>query len=144
MLARALLIALLFLTVSPQTRQQAQPRLPIHIESLTYPPIARKAHVQGDAVLVAHISPDGSVSIPNRKSGHPMLVDAAEGNFNKWKFETGENQEMEITYHFKISEQPSRSDQTECAFDLPDSVTISTHLPPVIPIASQATKPVPK
>ncbi len=72
--ARALLISLLFLTVSPQT----QPRLPTHVESLNYPSIARQAHVQGDAVLTfAHISADGSVSIPLIKSGHPWFVNAA-------------------------------------------------------------------
>jgi len=77
--ARALLMALLFLTVSPQN----QPRLPIHVESLVYPPLARQARIQGDAVLVAPISPDGSVSIPVLKSGHPLLRQAAEDNLKK-------------------------------------------------------------
>jgi len=88
--ARGLLIALLFLTVSPQT----QPRLPIHIESLNYPPLARQARIQGDAVLIAHIGTDGSVSIPVRKSGHPLLLQASEDNIKKWKFQSGEEQEM--------------------------------------------------
>jgi hypothetical protein len=139
---RALLIALLFLTVSPQTQTQTQPRLPIHVESLIYPPLARIARVQGDAVLVAHISHDGSVSIPNRKSGHPWFLDAAEGNLKKWKFQSGENQEMEITYHFKLNEHPTKSNQTECTFDLPDSVTITSNPPPVaVNYATPADKP---
>jgi TonB family protein len=127
MTARGLLIALLFLTVSPQ----AQPRLPIHVESLTYPEIARQARIQGDAVLVAHIGADGNVSIPLRKSGHPPLLQAAEDNLKSWKFQSGEEQEMEITYHFKLmaTESPADSAPTDCVFDLPNSVTISSAPP---------------
>ncbi len=127
MLARGFLISLLFLTVSPQT----QPRLPTHVESLNYPSIARQAHVQGDAVLVAHISADGSVSIPLIKSGHPWFVNAAKDNLKKWKFQTGEDQEMEITYHFKFKETTSNAPITDCQFDLPNSVTVTVDPPEV-------------
>ena len=98
---RGLLLALLFLTVSPQS----QPRLPIHVESLIYPQLARQARINGDAVLVAHIGYDGSVSISALRSGHPLLLQAAKDNLKKWRFQRGEDQEMEITYHFKLSEQ---------------------------------------
>ena len=130
--ARGLLIALLLLTVFPQT----QPRFPIHVESLIYPPLARQARITGDVVLLAHIGPDGRVSIPIRKSGHPLLLQAAEDNLKTWKFQIGENQEMKIKYHFKFSEQSSASAEMECAFDLPDSVTISSPPPPVETIYS--------
>jgi TonB family protein len=122
---RGLLVALLLLTVSPQT----QPRFPIHVESLIYPSLARYARIQGDAVLTAQIGSDGRVPSPIRKSGHPILLQAAEENLKKWKFQPGEFQEMEITYHFKLSEQLSDSAPTECAFDLPDSVTVFAHIP---------------
>ena len=139
--ARGLLIALLLLTVSPQT----QPRLPIHVVSLIYPRVARQAHMVGDAVLIAQIGSDGSVSIPIRKSGHPFLLQAAEDNLKTWKFQTGESQEMEITYHFKLTVPSSDSAQTECVFDLPDSVTISSQLPPEkILYTSPMGKPSPK
>ena len=139
--ARGLLVSLLFLTVSPQ----CQPRTPIHVVSLFYPYLARQARIQGDAMLIAHIGSDGSVSIPIRKSGHPMLLQAAEDNLKTWKFQTGESQEMEITYHFKLKEQSSGPAQTECAFDLPDSVTISSDAPPVETIySSPMGKPSPR
>ena len=125
--ARALLTALLFLIVSPQ----AQPRLPIHVESLVYPQLARQARIQGDVVLVAQIASDGSVSIPLLKSGHPIFVHVAEDNLKKWKFQTGEDQEMEITYHFKFKETSSDSPITDCQFDLPNSVTVSVDGPRV-------------
>jgi TonB family protein len=130
--ARGLLIALLLLTVFPQT----QPRFPIHVESLIYPPLARQARITGDVVLLAHIGPDGRVSIPIRKSGHPLLLQAAEDDLKKWKFQSDEDREMEITYHFKLGEPSSDSAQTECIFDLPDSVTISSNAPPVKTIYS--------
>ena len=129
---RGLLIVLFLMTVSPTS----EPRRPIHVESLIYPPVARQARITGDVVLIAQIGPDGSVSIPIRQSGHPLLLQAAEDNLKTWKFQTGESQEMEITYHFKLKEQSSRSAQTECAFDLPDSVTISSDPPPVKTIYS--------
>jgi TonB family protein len=139
--ARGLLLALLFLTVSPQT----QPRMPIHVVSLTYPPVARQAGIVGDVVLVAHIGSDGSVSIPILKSGHPILLQAAEANLKAWKFQAGESQEMEITYHFKLRENSSGSAQTQCAFDFPDSVTISSNAPPVaINYTSPIGNPSPK
>ena len=134
---QGLLIALLFLTVSPQT----QPRLPIHIESLNYPPLARQARIQGDAVLIAHIGTDGSVSIPVRKSGHPLLLQAGEDNLKKWRFQSGEEQELEITYHFKLAEPPSDPLQTDCTFDLPDSVIVFSHLAPVETNTSRLGKP---
>ena len=124
---RGLLIAVLLLTVSPQT----PPRLPIHIESLVYPSLARYAQIQGDVVLVAQIGSDGRVSAPIGKSGHPVLIQAAQDNLKTWKFQSGPYQETEITYHFKLIEPSSDHTQTECAFDLPDSVTVSSPPPPV-------------
>jgi TonB family protein len=121
---RGLLIALLLLTVSPQP----PPRMPIHVVSLSYPYLARAARIQGDVVLIAHVGSDGSVSVPIRKSGHPIFMQPAEDNLKKWKFQSGEDQQMEITYHFKFSES---SGQTECAFDLPNSVTVTSDPPPV-------------
>jgi TonB family protein len=139
--ARGLLIALLLLTVSPQT----QPRFPVHVESLIYPPLARQARISGDAVLKAQIGSDGRVPSPIGISGHPLLLQAAKDNLKKWKFQSGEYQETEITYHFKLTEPSSGYTQTECAFDLPDSVTVLSHLPQVeTNFTSLTGKPSPK
>ena len=129
------LIAALLLLVAPQP----QPRLPIHLQSLTYPPRARGARIHGDVEATIHIGSDGSVSIPTRPSGHPMFVEAAEENLKTWKFQPCESREMVITYHFKLRESPSGSDQTQCLFDLPDSVTVTSDGPPV-PITYSSPK----
>jgi hypothetical protein len=125
---RALLIAFLFLSASPQV----QPRLPVHVESLVYPPLARQARIMGTVVAIAHIAADGTVSVPTIKYGHPLLATAAEENLSKWKFQSGEAQQLEITYHFIVRNPKPRDDpETECQFDLPDSVTVSIDPPPV-------------
>jgi TonB family protein len=129
MLTRALLMALLFLTTSPQIQPQA--RLPVHVESLLYPPLARQARIQGTVVFKAEIAADGSVSIPTRSSGHPLLVHAAEENLTKWRFQAGEEQQMEITYQFKLGTKPTRFPATQCQFDLPNSVTVTADPLPV-------------
>jgi hypothetical protein len=125
--ARALLIALLFLSLSPQT----PPRFPIHVESLDYPPLAIRAHIQGTVVFGARIAADGTVSIPLIKSGHPLFVHVAEENLKTWKFQSGEDQAMEITYQFKLRDSNKRSG-TQCQFDLPTSVTVTADPPPVL------------
>jgi len=43
----------------------------------TYPPLARQARIQGQVVLRAVISKDGSISNLTLVSGHPMLAPAA-------------------------------------------------------------------
>jgi hypothetical protein len=132
MIARGSLIALLLLAVLPE----AQPRWPIHVQSLIYPALGRSARIQGDIVLTAQIGSDGSVSIPARNSGHPMLIKVAEDNLMTWRFPKGESHEMKITYYFRLRERPSGSHETECAFDFPDSVTVTADPPPVKTIGS--------
>jgi hypothetical protein len=74
-----------------------------------------------------------------------LLLNAAEYNLKRWKFQSGEEQEMEVTYHFKLRELSAGSAQTECAFDLPDSVTITSDPPPVLTnYSSPMNKPSPK
>jgi len=57
--ARGLLAALLLLTVS----LQSQTRLPIHVESLRYPPLARQARRRG---LATHRLADDRMTLPQR------------------------------------------------------------------------------
>jgi TonB family protein len=125
--ARGLLLALLFLTVSPQV----QTRFPVHVESPIYPPLAVAARIVGDVLLAARIDSDGGVTLSYVVSGHPLLVQAALDNLKKWKFQPGESQEMEITYHFKVNGTPGNYPQSECTFDLPNSVTISSRPFPI-------------
>lgn len=142
MAARGLLIALLFLAVSPQAPPQTPPRFPVHVESLQYPQLARMARIQGDVVAVALVGTDGHVvGVPNAPTGHPLLAKAAEENIKTWRFQQGVEEEVKVTYHFKIDEKPGPSySPGTCKFDLPDSVTVTVPTPQVNPSYSSRQK----
>src|ERR1700728_1391591 len=52
----------------------------------TYPPSARQARIQGQVVLHAVISKDGSIENLTLVSGHPMLAPAAIEAVKQWKY----------------------------------------------------------
>ncbi|HWY19753.1 MAG TPA: energy transducer TonB [Candidatus Acidoferrum sp.] len=51
-----------------------------------YPPLARQARIQGQVVLHAVISKDGSIEGLTLISGHPMLAPAAIDAVKQWKY----------------------------------------------------------
>src|SRR3954469_4180864 len=75
----------------------------------TYPPLARQARIQGQVVLQAEISKDGSIANLRLVSGHPMLAPAAIEAVKQWKYKpyflNGEPVEVEtqITVIFSLS-----------------------------------------
>lgn len=52
----------------------------------TYPQIAKTARVQGQVVLQAEISKDGSIENLRVLSGHPLLTQAALDAVKQWKY----------------------------------------------------------
>jgi len=52
----------------------------------TYPPLARAAHLQGQVVLQAVISKQGTIENLRVLSGHPMLVPAAIEAVRQWRY----------------------------------------------------------
>jgi periplasmic protein TonB len=52
----------------------------------TYPPLARQARIQGQVVLRAQISKEGSIEGLTLVSGHPMLAPAAIDAVKQWKY----------------------------------------------------------
>jgi protein TonB len=54
--------------------------------SPNYPPLARQARIQGQVVLRAVISKDGSITGLTLVSGHPMLAPAAIEAVKQWKY----------------------------------------------------------
>src|SRR5271165_1276495 len=51
-----------------------------------YPPLARQARIQGQVVLQAEISKDGSIQNLQLISGHPMLAPAAIEAVRQWRY----------------------------------------------------------
>ena len=74
-----------------------------------YPPLARQARIQGQVLLAAEISKDGSIENLHLISGHPMLAPAAIEAVKQWKYKpyilNGEPVEVEtqITVNFTLS-----------------------------------------
>src|SRR5262250_3484568 len=74
-----------------------------------YPPLARQARIQGQVLLQAQISKDGSIENLQLISGHPMLTQAALDAVKQWKYKpyflNGEPVEVEtqITVIFSLS-----------------------------------------
>ena len=77
--------------------EKPKPRPPIRVATLeqskliykvnpVYPPLAVKAHVQGNVILEAIVDEEGSVSTLKVLSGHPLLVDAALQAVRQWKY----------------------------------------------------------
>ena len=51
-----------------------------------YPPLARQARIQGQVLLQAQISKDGSIENLSLISGHPMLAPAAIEAVKQWRY----------------------------------------------------------
>ena len=74
-----------------------------------YPPLARQARIQGQVLLQAEISKDGTIQNLRLISGHPMLAPAAIEAVKQWRYKpyylNGEPVEVEtqITVIFSLS-----------------------------------------
>src|SRR5215813_69624 len=74
-----------------------------------YPPLARQARIQGQVVLQADISKDGTIQNLRLVSGHPMLAPAAIEAVKQWRYKpyylNGEPVEVEtqVTVIFSLS-----------------------------------------
>jgi protein TonB len=74
-----------------------------------YPPLARQARIQGNVVLQAVISKQGTIENLQVISGHPMLVPAALEAVKQWRYKpyllNGDAVEVEtqVTVIFSLS-----------------------------------------
>jgi protein TonB len=83
----------------------------IHRVQPEYPALARSARIQGEVVLRAVISTDGSIENLHVVSGHPMLVASAINAVRQWRYRpyflNGNPVEVEtqVTVRFLLSGQ---------------------------------------
>jgi protein TonB len=74
-----------------------------------YPPLARQARIQGQVVLQAQISKQGTIENLQLVSGHPMLAPAAIEAVKQWRYKpyflNGEPVEVDtqITVNFTLA-----------------------------------------
>jgi TonB family protein len=125
---------------SGKTQQDLCPR---HIETPTFPPIARTAHVTGKITLKVTIDADGKVTNVESAADtsvqqtHPLLQKSAAENMQHWTFAnpTSSPHSQTIVYDYEFDPSlpaeggPSYLPEiTRVTFDLPDHVTIRTNL----------------
>jgi len=60
--------------------------LVLHKVNPTYPLEARLAHIQGEVILQATIGKDGLIHNLKAVTGHPILVEAAKGAVEQWRY----------------------------------------------------------
>jgi len=82
--------------------------------------------LKGDVPVAAQIDSEGRVQSATGTSGIILLKDYAEKNLKMWRFSQGESQEVRVTYHFVLTGKSVESVETNCTFDLPDSVTVTS------------------
>jgi protein TonB len=81
----------------------------LHRVQPDYPTLARQVRVQGQVVLRAIISREGTIENLQVLSGHPMLVQAAVNAVRQWRYRpyvlNGEPVEVEtqVTVNFVLS-----------------------------------------
>ena len=81
----------------------------LHKVTPTYPALARQARIQGQVVLQAVISKDGTIQNLRLVSGHPMLAPAAIDAVKQWRYKpyilNGEPVEVDtqITVNFTLA-----------------------------------------
>ncbi len=118
--------------------QQQDALCPRHIETPTYPPIGRTAHLIGKVVLTLSLDADGKVSdvkVANEddKGAGPLRLAAIE-NIRLWTFAKPPvaPYTQTIVYDFELVASLPGDDGdrsiVKVTFDLPDRVTISTNV----------------
>jgi TonB family protein len=117
-----------------QTQEVLCPR---HIETPSYPPLARTAHITGEVILAVTIGSDGNVTdakVTTDTKSNAVLLPGAIDNIRHWTFAKPPTAPytQTIVYDFEFDGSLPGDDGhhpiTKVTFDLPDRVTISANL----------------
>lgn len=73
-----------FLAAAPYGRAAENHRTLVAQTRPVYPEIARQMHIYGSLLLEITIAPDGRVSAIKPRSGHPLLLRAADEAVRRW------------------------------------------------------------
>jgi TonB family protein len=106
---------------------------PKHIETPSYPAIARAAHVTGKVVLALTINAEGNVIEAKVTNGAAMLGESALDNIRHWTFTKPPTAPytQTIVYDYEIDDSLPADDGShpivKVSYDLPDRVMILTN-----------------
>jgi TonB family protein len=125
-------ICLILLLLLPG--HHSENRCLLHLESPIYHRLARQARIQGEVKVLVKIAPDGKVFSAHATSGHQLLRQEVESNVQKWIFNPGEEQTIEVAYEFRLEEPEVDSEPpSRVSFDLPSRVLVISNFKPIYP-----------
>jgi TonB family protein len=108
----------------------------VRITSLEYPVVAAEAQINGTVVLRVRINSNGTVASADARSGHPVLVKAAQQNIKLWKFSAvrpdAPKGELEFNFTYVFELKGVSYDSHPCSaltYEYPDKVTITSKAP---------------
>ena len=106
-----------------------------HIESPTYPAMARWALIQGKVEVEVAIDADGRVRSAEARGGHEFLREAAEKNVRQWRFapyaESKQPRTQIVEFTFELEKERVEHACARVSFDLPLRVRIVSNPPPI-------------
>ncbi len=82
-----------------------RPDLPlVHLEPISYPPLARQVRISGTVVLQVSVAANGTVDHVEVLSGHPLLQGALTESLRQWRFaaQSGEPRTFELKCEFVL------------------------------------------
>jgi TonB family protein len=83
---------------------KAAPTLPVNVALPLYPPIARAAHVEGDATVVFTIQPDGLPTDLSLTTGSKLFESVIKDTISKVRFaQSDARKQGEITFRFSLN-----------------------------------------
>jgi len=77
--------------------------LPVHVEPIAYPRLARQARLTGATQIKVFVAEDGSVERTDTITGHPLLLQALVDAVREWKFQPGDPREFILRCEFVVS-----------------------------------------
>ncbi|HKT47083.1 MAG TPA: TonB family protein [Candidatus Acidoferrales bacterium] len=105
-----------------------------HLESVSYPEVARNARIQGEVRILARIGTEGTITSADVQSGDPLLAPTAARNVKRWTFEKGSERRVEITFEFVLQDPAiAQKPDTRTEFDLPAHVLVISSPPVPLP-----------
>ncbi len=110
---RAVMVVILLVGLAWLSKAQAQGRkdatsddiFVTSFERMKYPPIARKARIQGRVVVRVELNETGRVVSASAVSGEPLLTPDALSNARKWRFHPNADKVALVVYDFRLRSQ---------------------------------------
>jgi len=84
------------LLAAQSTPAPAKGRKVLYRSAPSYPDIAKKMHIQGTVKIEATVRANGIVKSTRVIGGSPVLVQAAVEAVSRWKFESAQNDTIEV------------------------------------------------